>query len=120
MEPRPHSVDATHESTGKLVYIKEVSSDSEGCRIAQLLMQAEWSGDPRNHCVPVKDVFKDPQDESISYIVMPFLRPMDSPPFECVKEIVDFVDQILEVGIFPIDHPNLLNRVMALGSRFPP
>jgi hypothetical protein len=90
-------VDATQEDSGKLVYIKEVSTNGEECRIAKLLMQEEWTSDPRNHCVPVKEVFKDPQDEGISYIVMAFLRPMDNPPFGSVDEILVFADQILEV-----------------------
>jgi hypothetical protein len=36
-------------------------------------------------------------DETISYIVMPFLRLSDNPPFETVWEVGDFVDQLLEV-----------------------
>jgi len=42
-------------------------------------------------------LFEDHKDDQVSYIVMPFLRPIDKPPFESVKEIIDFVDQILEV-----------------------
>lgn len=54
--------------------------------------------DPRNHCVPILQVIDDPDDDSKSYLVMPLLRPMDNPPFERVKEVVEFVDQMLEVG----------------------
>lgn len=43
------------------------------------------------------DVIQDDEDPSISYLVMPFLRLMNDPPFEHVEEVVDFVDQILEV-----------------------
>ena len=90
-------MDAIHEATGKTVYIKEVPTDGDELRIAQLLTQEEWIGDPRNHCVPVTKVFKDHGDPEVSYMVMPFLRPVDSPAFEQVKEIIDFTDQILEV-----------------------
>lgn len=90
-------VDAVHEASGKMVYIKEVASDSEELRICQLLMQEEYISDPRNHCVPVTKVFKDHENQDLSYVVMPFLRLMDDPPFERVKEIVEFADQILEV-----------------------
>ena len=71
-------------------------------------MQKEWVGDPRNHCVPVMKVFKDHNDAGLSYIVMPFLRPVDSPPFEYVKDIIEFTDQILEVTVddFPTSGPN--------------
>lgn len=92
-------MDATHEATGKTVYIKEVPTDGEELRIAQLVTQEEWIDDPRNHCVPVANVFKDHKDPEISYMVMPFLRPVDTPPFEYVKEIISFTDQILEVTV---------------------
>ena len=52
---------------------------------------------PANHSVPILDTFVDFQDESISYIVMPFLRLSDNPPFDTVSEVADFVDQLLEV-----------------------
>ena len=53
--------------------------------------------DPANHSVPILDTFEDLVDKSISYLVMPFLRLIDNPPFEVVEEVLDFVDQILEV-----------------------
>ena len=52
--------------------------------------------DPANHSVPIIDTFED-IDKSISYLVMPFLRLTDNPPFEVVEEVLDFADQILEV-----------------------
>ena len=90
-------VDAIHAATGKRVYIKEVATGSEELHIALTLRQEEWVNDPRNHCVPVTQVFKDHNDPNVSYMVMPFLRPMDDPPFETVNEIIKFTDQILEV-----------------------
>jgi len=80
-----------------MVYIKEIRAGSEEHRIAEILRQEEWTNDPRNHCVPVLNIFKDPQDPVLLYLVMPFLRPAFDPPFEHVKEIMEFTDQILEV-----------------------
>ena len=91
-------VDAIHEATGKPVYIKEVPTDSEELRISQLLTQEEWASDSRNHCVGLMKVFKDHKNPNVSYMVMPFLRPADNPPFESTKEIIKFTDQILEVN----------------------
>ena len=101
-------VDAIHEATGKAVYIKEVGADSEELRIIELLTQDDWLNDSRNHCVPVKKVFKDHQDPGIAYIVMPLMRSVDNPPFETVKEIIRFTDQILEVtmNLFTASAPN--------------
>jgi serine/threonine protein kinase len=83
-----------------LVYIKEVDTTSEERRIAEILKQEERTRDPRNHCVPVINLFDDPQDPELSYLVMPFLRPMCDPPFQTVQEIVEFTDQILEGLVF--------------------
>ena len=80
-----------------MVYIKEIDAHSEEHRIAEILGQGKWNNDERNHCVPVINIFKDPQDPKIFYMVMPFLRPMSDPPFQQVKEIMEFADQILEV-----------------------
>ena len=72
--------------------------NDEESRIAQMLGAAESHTDPSNHCVPIIEVFDDPDDDSTSYMVMPLLRNASDPPFQYVKEIIDFVDQVLEVG----------------------
>jgi len=91
-----HLVDA-YTDDGKFVCIKRIRRGIEESRIAQMLSTEELRADPRNHCIPIIEVIDDPDDDSISYMVMPFLRVADSPPFQHVKEIMDFVDQILEV-----------------------
>lgn len=62
-----------------------------------MLSTKELSTDPQNHSVPIIEVIDDPEDDTKSYMVMPLLRAADSPSFQFVKEIIDFVDQILEV-----------------------
>jgi len=97
---RKHLVDATRISDGKMVYIKRVQTGDTESQIATMLSTEEMLEDPRNHCVPIIELLRDPDDENISYMVMPFLRLMDDPEFEVVGEIVDFVDQILEGLVF--------------------
>ena len=80
------------------MYIKRIERDGHESRIAQMLSTKKLRADPRNHCVPVIEVIDDPDDDLLSYMVMPLFRNADSPPFQSVKEIIDFVDQILEVG----------------------
>jgi hypothetical protein len=84
-------------SDGKLVYIKQVQTNDQESRIALMLSSFQ---DPSNHSVPILDIFADTQDESISYLVMPFLRPADEPSFYAIGEILNFADQILEVSTF--------------------
>jgi len=99
-DSQTHLVDA-YTDEGKDVIIKRIVRSGEEIRIAQMLTTKELRADPRNHCVPVIEVIDDPDDDSISYMVMPLLRNAVLPPFQYMKEIVDFVDQVLEVGSLP-------------------
>ena len=54
---------------------------------------------PKNHCAPILDAFQDPLISDVSYIVMPLLRPFDSPEFGAIGEVIDFVTQVLGVRI---------------------
>jgi len=89
------------------VIIKEVERNDEEIRIARMLNSEPLKDDPRNHSVPLLQVIDDPDDDTKSYLVMPLLRPADHPPFDHVKEIVDFVDQLLEVRLVRSQNPNL-------------
>lgn len=95
---RPNLIDATRMTDGRLVYIKRVRNNDPEYRIARWLSSGTNSADPRNHCVPLLDYIVDDDDTSLAYIVMPFLRPVNQPPFERVADIVDFVTQLLEVS----------------------
>ena len=94
---RPHLMDATRISDGKLVMIKKVAKDSQEVRIATYFSSEHLRKDPRNHCVPVFDVLDDPEDPSISFMVMPFLRRIHDVEFDTVGSIFDCVEQLLEV-----------------------
>ena len=93
----PGLIDATRISDNRLVYIKQVDTGGEEARIATMLVSDGLINDPRNHSVPILDIFKDEEDDTISYMVMPFLRLIHNPDFETVDDVVRFVDQILEV-----------------------
>lgn len=82
-----------------MVYIKRVKTNDTESRIALYLSKATFREDPRNHNVPIIDYFEDLIDPSISYLVMPFLSSIDEPPFDTVGDVVEFCDQILEVGV---------------------
>lgn len=90
-------MDATRTSDGLPVYIKRVGTGDEESRIALMLSSDDLRSDPQNHCVTIVDYFQDDDDSSVSYMVMPFLRLANDPPFETVETVVDFVDQMLEV-----------------------
>ncbi|KZV74071.1 kinase-like protein [Peniophora sp. CONT] len=93
---RRHLVDATRINDGLLVYIKRTRTGDSESRILALLNAPDVRDDPRNHAVRILDGFEDDVDPTVSYVVMPFLRPVDDPPFQRVGECKRFVDQILE------------------------
>ncbi|EKM49303.1 uncharacterized protein PHACADRAFT_131824 [Phanerochaete carnosa HHB-10118-sp] len=108
-------IDATRLSDGQLVYVKRVTTGDEESRIVSMFSAPPLSSDPRNHCVPVLDLFQDDEDPTVSYLVMPFLRLMDDPPFQVIDNIVDFVDQILEGLVFIHEH-GVAHRDCALNN----
>ena len=73
-KPRAGLTDATRISDNRLVYIKRVDTEGEEARIATMMVSDSLVNDPRNHSVPILDIFKDEEDDTISYLVMPFLR----------------------------------------------
>jgi hypothetical protein len=92
-------------SDDRLACIKEVKTSDLESRIALTLSEID---NPANHSVPIFDAFVDLVDESISYLVMPFLRPSNDPAFGVVEEVVDFADQVLEVRCCSL-RPELVN-----------
>jgi hypothetical protein len=76
-------------------------------KIARYLSSEQMLRHPTNHCVPILDYFEDPVDPDVEYIVMPALRPFNDPEFRFVGEVVDFVTQLLEVGILLLFHASI-------------
>lgn len=96
----PTVIDATRHSDGRLVCLKRVPKDGPEIEITKQFSLQSLRDDPRNHCIPVLDTFDDDTETDVSYIVMPFLRRMDNPPFDMVNDVLDFVDQVVEVCKF--------------------
>lgn len=66
------------------------------------LAQQEILSDPRNRVVPLLETLPSPVDDNVTILVMPLLRPHDNPDFDTVGECIDFISQILEVGLSPL------------------
>ena len=88
-------MDAKRRSDGELVAIKWCHRRSHELEIAQYLTTLD---DDKKHCVPLLDAFVDPLDPSVTLMVMPFLRPFNSPEFGTIGEAMDFITQTIEVG----------------------
>lgn len=127
VQPYSNLVDATRIADDRQVYIKKVQTNDAEMSLALSLSRRESSDDPRNHCVPILDVFADDTNPKFTYLVMPLLRHVDNPSFDFVDDVVDFLDQILEVSksyaisCWRIDPPfrdwfSYMNRVSPIGE----
>jgi hypothetical protein len=82
---------------GVKVVLKRVLAMSEELQIALHLSSAEMRSDPRNRSVSVLAIVPLPDDKENILIVMPYLRPFNSPPFHCCGEFVEALRQFLKV-----------------------
>ncbi|TFY77018.1 hypothetical protein EWM64_g6995 [Hericium alpestre] len=92
-------IDAVRVVDRQRVTIKFIRNNFQEIEIAQALTTPALLDDPTNHCVHVLDVFPDTLEENGYLMVMPYLRPFNSPTFGAVGEVVDFVKQTLEACI---------------------
>ncbi|EPS92684.1 hypothetical protein FOMPIDRAFT_1137462, partial [Fomitopsis schrenkii] len=97
---REHLMDARRIVDDAPVYMKRVKTGDNESWITSMLSSEPLRRDPRNHSVPVLDIFPDDDDPGVSYMVMPLLRLIDEPKFDLVEELIDFVDQLLEGLVF--------------------
>ncbi|KAF9011831.1 hypothetical protein BDQ17DRAFT_1405435 [Cyathus striatus] len=102
----PVVLDATRITDGSAVCLKLIENKPDEVRIAQYLYSENLRHHPNNHCVPALDAFNDNFSLTMSFLVMPILRPFNDPEFGTIPEIVDFVSQILEGLMFM--HDNLV------------
>jgi hypothetical protein len=92
-------MDAKRMKDNITVCLKAVYRTPKEADIAKYFSSPELLQEPTNHSVPILDVFRDPSAPDFEYLVMPLLRPFDDPEFQVIGEVVDFVTQILEVGV---------------------
>ncbi|KAL5513779.1 hypothetical protein ACEPAH_4180 [Sanghuangporus vaninii] len=102
-------IDAIRISDGRQVFLKRTHPSSRELRIHRFLSDPERIRDSHNHTVPILDEFPDDSDPSCLYIVMPLLRPYDSPGFFSVDEVADVIKQLLE-GLVYMHNLNVAHR----------
>ena len=91
-----------HVPTGSRVALKMLFEEDHPFEedIARYLSSDPLSKDSRNHCVPLLDVLHPPLkdgDRDLRILVMPFLRPFDSPIFDTFGEAIECIRQLFEV-----------------------
>ncbi|EDR05086.1 uncharacterized protein LACBIDRAFT_330194 [Laccaria bicolor S238N-H82] len=72
--------------------------------ISSYFSSKELSDIPQNHCVPILETIRVPDEEHVVILVMPLLRPCKDPPFETIGEVVEFFRQVFEGMLFMHQH----------------
>jgi hypothetical protein len=91
--------DATRISDGTVIALKKIKEHVHPHEVdIALLFSAEpLVSDPTNHCTPVYEVLRNPDDQEHVLLVMPFLREFDDPRFDTFGEAVECFRQLFEV-----------------------
>jgi len=94
-------MDAIRIKDGMQVILKKLVSESGSHEAKMALMLSPNGSDPLNHCVPICEVLKVPnekaEEKTVELLVMPFLTRWSQPFFTTVGETVDFFQQTIEV-----------------------
>lgn len=92
--------DATRISDGEHVLLKKIkpSEHPYEAEIATFFSSGPLASDPKNHCAPIYEVLKVPDEDDRVLLVTPVLRGFNEPPFETIGEAVEFFGQIFEVS----------------------
>lgn len=92
--------DATSLTNGKVVALKltDVTAHLEEVEITRYLSKDTLRSDPDNHSVPLIEVLEPPDDRNSRILVLPLLRPFDSPKFETKGEAIQFLDEFITVS----------------------
>ncbi|KAJ6554572.1 kinase-like domain-containing protein [Mycena capillaripes] len=122
-------LDATRIRDDRKVILKRVETDGEEVGIIKYLSSPSMHKDPRNRTIPLLDILTVP-NTSWSFLVMPYCRRFNYPPFHCRNEFLEAVTQFLEglqfmhehnIAHFDIAPQNMVmdeSRVIPNGSHF--
>ena len=92
-------MDATRTKDGVKVVLKCIAASSDELEIAKYLSSAKMLSDPRNRTVPIIEVIPLPDNQKV-FLVMPYLRVFNTPPFHCRGEFVEALRQFMQVCQF--------------------
>ena len=94
----PTAMDAARAWDGRQVMLKKVPVGNE-LEISRFLSSPGLMREPHNHCVPLIEILELSSSPEQKLIVMPFLRPFDSPRFQTFGEFLSFFSQICDVRL---------------------
>jgi len=91
-------LDATRIADGSFVKLKQIepSQYADEVDIGRMFSSEPIASDSRNHCIPIYEVLRVPDDDDLVLLVMPMLHAYDTIPFVTIGEAVEFIRQIFE------------------------
>ncbi|KAI9462044.1 hypothetical protein F5148DRAFT_237621 [Russula earlei] len=109
----PAMAHAVRIEDGRQVTLQKVFSQERPNElpIAQLFSSPGLKDNPKNHCIPLLDLVDlshNANPDAGKFMVIPFLRPFDNPPFQTYGEFVAFFMQISE-GLKFMHEQNVTN-----------
>ncbi|KAH7917813.1 hypothetical protein BV22DRAFT_1200202 [Leucogyrophana mollusca] len=95
---RDHILDATRVADGAFVTLKIVKTSIHPHEIdvGQYFSSEPLASNPANHCVPVYEVLRPPDDDDRVLLVMPLLILYSSPRFDTIGEVMECLRQLFE------------------------
>ncbi|KAI0320057.1 kinase-like domain-containing protein [Amylostereum chailletii] len=115
-EDRLHGIfgpvmDVTRMSDGSFVLLKHtyMGEHRDEVEITKFFSSEPIKTDPRNHCVPLLDVFPFPHHPDDFILVLPLLKEFDGPRFETFGEAMSAFTQLFEGLQFMHEH-NVAHR----------
>ncbi|KAJ7655834.1 kinase-like domain-containing protein [Mycena polygramma] len=96
-------LDATRIRDGRKVVLKRVPSNGSEIAITTYLTSPALRADPRNRTIPLLDTIPMP-NSPWTFLVLPYCRRFNYPPFHCRNEFVDAMTQFMEGLQFMHDH----------------
>ncbi|KAF8829602.1 hypothetical protein HHX47_DHR3000688 [Lentinula edodes] len=94
-------MDARRTSDSQVVALKRVKSSSDEARISKMFSSQKHAENPANHCIPLLDVLQVPESDEV-VLVMPWMCPVNDPPFRTIGEVLQFFQEILQVTVLPL------------------
>ncbi|KAJ3873922.1 hypothetical protein F5051DRAFT_506196, partial [Lentinula edodes] len=101
-------MDARRTSDSQVVALKRVKSSSDEARISKMFSSQKHAENPANHCMPLLDVLQVPESDEV-VLVMPWMCPLNDPPFQTIGEVLQFFQEILQ-GLQYMHHNNVAHR----------
>ncbi|KAJ2934077.1 hypothetical protein H1R20_g2981, partial [Candolleomyces eurysporus] len=83
--------------------------------IVEFLMEEPRKSDPKNHSLPLIEVLQPAEEPTEKILVMPLCREWDSPGFETIGEVIDFIRQLLE-GVQFLHDNRIAHRDLKSGN----